>query len=79
MSPAITGSRTALSADQINNILQQSPDLVVELKAQLADRMQQQGVQIDPNEISDEMLYNQIGRTLTCVQVSQPCCVPADM
>jgi len=60
MSPAITGSRTALSADQINNILQQSPDLVVELKAQLADRMQQQGVQIDPNEISDEMLYNQI-------------------
>jgi protein involved in polysaccharide export with SLBB domain len=50
----------ALSADQITNILQQSPDLVLELKNQLADRMQQQGVQIDPNDISDQMLYNQI-------------------
>ena len=52
--------QTALSADQIVNILQQSPDLVVELKSELADRMQQQGVQIDPNDISDEMLYRQI-------------------
>ena len=49
-----------LSADQIVNILQQSPDLVVELKSELADRMQQQGVQMDPNDISDEMLYSQI-------------------
>ena len=52
--------RTALSADQITDILQQSPDLVMELKSQLADRMQQQGVQIDPNDISDQTLYNQI-------------------
>ena len=52
--------RTALSADQITNILQQSPDLVLELKSQLADRMQQQGIQIDPNDISDQTLYNQI-------------------
>ena len=52
--------RTALSADQITNILQQSPDLVMELKSQLADRMQQQGVQIDANDISDQTLYNQI-------------------
>jgi len=51
---------TALSADQITNILQQSPDLVLELKTQLADRMQQQGIQIDPNDISDQTLYNQI-------------------
>ena len=51
---------TALSADQIINILQQSPDLVLELKSQLADRMQQQGIQIDPNDISDQMLYSQI-------------------
>jgi len=50
----------ALSSDQIINILQQSPDLVVELKSELADRMQQQGVQIDPNDISDRTLYNQI-------------------
>ncbi|HEV2708953.1 MAG TPA: SLBB domain-containing protein [Edaphobacter sp.] len=52
--------QTSLSADQITNILQQSPDLVVELKSELADRMQQQGAQINPNDISDETLYSQI-------------------
>jgi protein involved in polysaccharide export with SLBB domain len=52
--------QTSLSADQIINILQESPDLIVELKSELADRMQQQGTQIDPNDISDQMLYNQI-------------------
>ena len=51
---------TALSSDQIINILQQNPDLIVELKSQLADHLQQQGVQIDPNEISDQMLFSQI-------------------
>ncbi|MGD0894192.1 MAG: SLBB domain-containing protein [Terracidiphilus sp.] len=50
----------ALSAEQITAILEQNPDLVVELKSQLADRMQLQGVQIDPNDISDQMLYSQI-------------------
>ncbi len=50
----------ALSSDQIINILQQSPDLVLELKSELATRMQQQGVQVDPDEISDQMLYTQI-------------------
>ncbi|HUA91222.1 MAG TPA: SLBB domain-containing protein [Terracidiphilus sp.] len=50
----------SLSADQIISLLQQNPDLTDELKSQLADRMQQQGMQIDPNNISDQMLYNQI-------------------
>lgn len=50
----------SLSAEQITTILEQNPDLVLELKSQLADRMQQQGVQIDPNDISDQMLYSQI-------------------
>ena len=50
----------ALSAEQITAILEQNPDLMVELKSQLADRMQQQGVEIDPNDISDQMLYSQI-------------------
>jgi len=49
-----------LSSDQIINLLQQNPDLVVELKSQVADRMQEQGKQIDANDISDEMLYEQI-------------------
>ncbi|MGA2534619.1 MAG: SLBB domain-containing protein [Terracidiphilus sp.] len=52
--------RGALSAEQITTILEQNPDLVVELKSQMADRMQQQGVQIDQNDISDQMLYSQI-------------------
>ena len=59
-SSSITGQGTALSADQITAILEQSPDLVVELKSQLADRMQQQGIQIDANDISDQMLDDQI-------------------
>jgi len=54
----ITGP--ALSSDQIINILQQNPDLVVELKSQVADRLQEQGKQIDANDISDQMLYSQI-------------------
>ena len=49
-----------LSAEQIIHILQQNPDLVVELKSQVADRLQQQGTPIDANDISDQMLYNQI-------------------
>jgi protein involved in polysaccharide export with SLBB domain len=60
ISSNVTQGRGALSAEQIIAILEQNPDLVVELKSQLADRMQQQGVQIDPNDISDQMLYSQI-------------------
>ena len=50
----------SLSSNQIIDILQQNPDLVLELKSQVADRMQEQGMQIDANDISDEMLYDQI-------------------
>jgi protein involved in polysaccharide export with SLBB domain len=50
----------SLSSGQIIDILQQNPDLVLELKSQVADRMQEQGMQIDANDISDEMLYDQI-------------------
>jgi protein involved in polysaccharide export with SLBB domain len=49
-----------LSADQIISILQQHPDLVVELKSLMADRLQEQGTQIDQNDISDEAFYDQI-------------------
>jgi protein involved in polysaccharide export with SLBB domain len=51
---------TALPASQIIAILQQRPEVVVELKSLLADQMQQQGVQIQADSITDEMLYNQI-------------------
>ncbi|NYF88359.1 SLBB domain-containing protein [Tunturiibacter empetritectus] len=49
-----------LSSNQIIHILQQNPDLVVELKSQVADHLQQQGTPIDANDISDQMLYSQI-------------------
>jgi protein involved in polysaccharide export with SLBB domain len=54
------GTPLSLSSDQIIRILQQNPDLVVELKSQVADRLQEQGTQVDANDITDQMLYNQI-------------------
>jgi protein involved in polysaccharide export with SLBB domain len=54
------GTSLSLSSDQIIHILQENPDLVVELKSQVADRLQQQGTEIDANDITDQMLYNQI-------------------
>src|SRR5579862_7149915 len=57
---AVTSSQGALSAMQIIGVLQQSPELQTELKNQLAERLQQQGIQIDANDISDQTLYNQI-------------------
>ncbi len=49
-----------LPADQIIQILQQNPDLLMEVKNQVADYMQQQGTQVSASDITDEMLYNQI-------------------
>lgn len=48
------------SADQIISILQGSPEIALELKSELADRMRQQGIEVDPNQISDQVLYGQI-------------------
>src|ERR1700758_1661876 len=45
------GTTTSLSADQIMTILQQDPDVVIEVKSLVADRMQGQGVQVDANDI----------------------------
>src|SRR5271156_100561 len=52
--------RSSLTASQIISILQQRPELVVELKSLVADQLQQQGVQIQADSISDEMLLSQI-------------------
>jgi protein involved in polysaccharide export with SLBB domain len=49
-----------MSSDQIIQVLQQNPDLLAEVKDQVAQRLQQQGTQIQASDISDEMLYNQI-------------------
>jgi protein involved in polysaccharide export with SLBB domain len=60
MSSGNGGIPLSLSSDQIIRILQQNPDLVVELKSQVADRLQQQGTDVDANNITDQMLYDQI-------------------
>ena len=58
--PGDSMSPRTLSSDQIIHILQRNPDLVVELKSQVARLMQEQGTQINANDISDQMLYTQI-------------------
>jgi len=50
----------ALTTSQILNVLQQKPEAIVELKSMLATEAQQQGSQIQADDITDEMLYNQV-------------------
>ena len=52
--------RSSLTASQIILILQQRPELMVELKSLVADQLQQQGIQTQADSISDEMLLSQI-------------------
>jgi protein involved in polysaccharide export with SLBB domain len=58
--PSSLTAPAILSSEQIVDILQRNPDLVMEFKSLAADRLQQQGARIEPDDISDEMLYNQI-------------------
>jgi protein involved in polysaccharide export with SLBB domain len=55
-----TDSNLVLSASQIFSIMQQNPEVIVELKSQLADVSQQKGTPLQPDAITDEMLYSQI-------------------
>ncbi|WP_233581487.1 SLBB domain-containing protein [Acidipila sp. EB88] len=55
----------ALPADRIITILQQNPDLLMEVKGQVADHLQQQGAQIEASNISDDQLYNQISSNVS--------------
>ena len=52
--------RNSLTAAQINAILQQKPEIVVELKSLVADQLTQQGVTTQADSITDEMLFSQI-------------------
>jgi protein involved in polysaccharide export with SLBB domain len=49
-----------LSAGQILAVLQQQPDALVELKSLMADLSQQQDTPLQPDAISDQMLYSKI-------------------
>ncbi len=52
--------RNSLTAAQINTILQQKPEVVVELKSLVADQLTQQGINTQADAITDEMLFSQI-------------------
>jgi protein involved in polysaccharide export with SLBB domain len=57
---ATTIGQSSLPAKQIIAILQQNPEVVIELKSLLADQLQQQGIPTQADSITDEMLYGQI-------------------
>ena len=54
------GVPVSLSANQIFAILEQQPDTVVELKSLMADLASQQGTPLQPDSITDQMLYSKI-------------------
>lgn len=54
------GIRSSLTAGQIGEILQQKPEVVIEIKSLIAEQLQQQGSDTQADSISDEMLYRQI-------------------
>ena len=58
--PFASVSRVSLSANQIITLLQERPQITIELKSLLAETQQQQGTQLQPDDITDEMLYSQI-------------------
>ena len=55
-----SGVSAPLSASQILAVLQQQPDALVELKSLMADQAQQQGISLQPDSITDQMLYDKI-------------------
>jgi protein involved in polysaccharide export with SLBB domain len=59
-STANLNPRTSLTAAQIDAVLQQKPELIVELKSLVADQLQQQGLKIQADSITDEMLLSLI-------------------
>jgi protein involved in polysaccharide export with SLBB domain len=58
--PGGQGASVPISSGSIIEILQQNPELMVELKSLVADRLAGQGVQVSADDISDEMFYSQI-------------------
>ncbi len=55
VAPALT-----ISSSQIVEILEQNPDLMVELKSLVAERLTEQGVETSADEISDGKFYSEI-------------------
>lgn len=54
------GQRNSLTAAQIGRLLQQKPEVVIELKSLVADQLRQQGINTQADAITDEMLFSRI-------------------
>jgi protein involved in polysaccharide export with SLBB domain len=52
---------SSLSANRIIALLHEKPELIIELKKVLADYLQQKGIVVQPDSITDEMLFSNIG------------------
>jgi len=54
------GSEMALPADRIIELLREKPELLIELKKVAAERLQAQGVDVQEDSITDELLFSKI-------------------
>jgi protein involved in polysaccharide export with SLBB domain len=54
------GAASALQSDQIIQLLHEKPELVVELKTLAVDRLNAQGMSVQEDSITDEMLFSRI-------------------
>jgi hypothetical protein len=68
-----------LSADQIFAVLDQQPDAVIELKSLMADLADQQGTSLQPDSITDQMLYSKIASSPELRPTSPRSCARAVM
>jgi len=53
-------SRDSLTAAQIDRLLQEKPEIVIDLKSFVADQLRQQGIDTQADAITDEMLFAEI-------------------
>jgi len=56
-------TRNVLTTQQIARVMQDKPEVIVELKQLTATQLQEQGLNIQADSITDEALYNQIAAT----------------
>ena len=59
-SKSVSTSATSLPADRIIELLREKPELLIELKKVAAERLQAQGVDVQEDTITDEVLFAKI-------------------
>ena len=54
------GNAQSLTAAQITQLLEERPEIVVDVRQLVADQLQQQGISIQADSVTDQMLYSQV-------------------